>query len=631
MRIILPIKQVPETAAVKMDEKTGTMIRDGVEAIINPLDLYAIEAAIRLRDTHGGEIIAVTMGPPKAMSALREAIAMGVDRAVLLSDKAFAGADTWATSYVLAEAIKKLGACDLIICGERATDGDTGQVGPGIAAWLNLPLITYVGHIDVKTGDSGSICTVKREVEDGVERLAMQMPGVLTVIKEVGDPRLPTLRGKQKARAADVPVWGQKELNLDPKNLGLEGSPTRVVKIFRPKVTRTCEKIVVTDSAAAGPAVDKLISFISSRRGSSADTTRTDTAEARRAAVSSTVPTACGKAVCGGIWVLGEQAMGRVQRITHELLTRGRALADARGVPLTAVILGHTFDENDLREVGERGADRVLTLEHPDFAEFTCEPFTAGLAWLVEQEKPEIIIAGATTTGRTVMPCLAIKANTGLTADCTGLEIEPETGNLLQTRPAIGGNIMATIKTPKHRPQMSTVRPRSTPPAPRQAGRTCQIERRAFPMQNLDRRVTRLGFEARSEEQGLSEAETVVCVGRGIKRGENLPLARRLANGLNGALGATRDVVDRGWLDYPHQIGLSGKTVTPKLYVSIGVSGAIQHLAGMQTAETIIAIDQDPEAQIFKVADFGLVGDLFVIVPALIEKLEAANRTAKGA
>lgn len=330
-----------------------------------------------------------------------------------------------------------------------------------------------------------------------------------------------------------------------------------------------------------------------------------------------------------GVWILGEQRDGRVQLITHELLTRGRELADARGVPLTAVILGHRIAEADLVEVGERGADKVLTVEAPELSEFLCEPHTACLAWLVENERPEIIIAGATTSGRTVMPCLSIKAYTGLTADCTGLEIEPETGNLLQTRPAIGGNIMATIKTPKHRPQMATVRPRSTPPAPRQAGRRATIERRIPPSELLKSRVRKIGFDARVEEHGLAEAETVVCVGRGIKRGENLPLARKLADGLNAALGATRDVVDRGWLDYPHQIGLSGKTVTPKLYVSIGVSGAIQHLAGMQTAGTIVAIDQDPEAQIFKVADIGIVGDLFQVVPALVEKLDASR--ASGA
>ncbi|MFP3936984.1 MAG: electron transfer flavoprotein subunit beta/FixA family protein [Phycisphaerae bacterium] len=262
MRFIVPIKQVPETNAVKMDEETGTMIREGVEAIINPLDLYAIELAIRLREQHGGEVICLSMGPPNAEKAIREAVAMGCDSGVLLSDKAFAGSDTWATSYALAGAIQRIGDADLVICGERATDGDTGQVGPGIASFLDLPLATYVGkleHIDENT------CRVRRLIESGYEVLEMDMPAVLTVVKEVADPRLPTLRGKQKARKVDVPRWGQQDVNLDSDKLGLKGSPTRVVKIFRPQVTRQCRKVAAADEESIGPAVDELLAFLRER------------------------------------------------------------------------------------------------------------------------------------------------------------------------------------------------------------------------------------------------------------------------------------------------------------------------------------------------------------------------------
>ncbi len=259
MRIIVPIKQVPETNAVKMDEETGTMIREGVEAIINPLDLYAIETAIRLREAHGGEVIAISMGPPKAIKALKEAIAMGIDSAVLLTDKAFAGSDTWATSYVLAAAIKRMGDCDLIICGERATDGDTGQVGPGIASFLDLPAVTYVGKID--SAGNGT-CRVHRLVENGYEILETDLPAVLTVVKEIADPRLPTLRGKQKAKKVEIPAWGPGDLDVEADKLGLNGSPTRVVKIFRPSVARECEKLPAGDEQAVSEAVDKLVAFL---------------------------------------------------------------------------------------------------------------------------------------------------------------------------------------------------------------------------------------------------------------------------------------------------------------------------------------------------------------------------------
>ena len=204
------------------------------------------------------------------------------------------------------------------------------------------------------------------------------------------------------------------------------------------------------------------------------------------------------------------------------------------------------------------------------------------------------------------MPYVAIKANAGLTADCTLLEYDGDTDNLLQTRPAIGGNIMATIKTPDHRPQMATVRPKSTRPAELQEGRTGEI---IFdtPSVKLSSRIERIKTIPDEEEISLQDAERVVVVGRGIKKAENLPLIKAFADEIGAAIGASRDAVDRGWLSYPHQVGLSGKTITPKLYIGLGVSGAIQHLAGMQTAENIIVVNSDPDAQIFKVADFGIV------------------------
>jgi electron transfer flavoprotein beta subunit len=264
MRIIVPLKQVPETSTVKMDPVTGTMVREGVEAIINPLDLFAIELAVRLKERHGAEVIGLTMGPPKAAAALREAIAMGLDAGVLLSSPGFAGADTWATSYVIAAAIRKLGIPELIICGERATDGDTGQVGPGIAAWLDLPVVSYVSAFCDLAPAS---CRVERMIEDGYETLEMEFPGVLTVVKEAADPRLPTLQGKKRARVAEIPVWGPQDLDVRPEHLGLQGSPTRVVQIFRPKVSRVCTKVFALDGKAIPEAVRQLCAFLDSRGG----------------------------------------------------------------------------------------------------------------------------------------------------------------------------------------------------------------------------------------------------------------------------------------------------------------------------------------------------------------------------
>ena len=259
MRIVVPIKQVPETDNVKMDPETGTMIREGVESIINPLDLYAIELGIGLREEHGGEVIALSMGPKQTTKALREAVAMGCDSAVLLSDKAFAGSDTWATSYALQGAIRKLGDVDLVICGERATDGETGQVGPGIAAFLDWPVASYVCQFEGLTDGRARLI---RMVEGGWQVVSVDLPAVLTVVKEVSDPRLPTLRGKQRAKAADMLTWQAADMTIDAADLGLKGSPTRVVKIERPKVARECRKLVASDDASTAAAVEAVVEFL---------------------------------------------------------------------------------------------------------------------------------------------------------------------------------------------------------------------------------------------------------------------------------------------------------------------------------------------------------------------------------
>jgi len=323
-----------------------------------------------------------------------------------------------------------------------------------------------------------------------------------------------------------------------------------------------------------------------------------------------------------GIWIVAEQRDGRVSRISYELLTRGLELAAKSGAKLSAMIFGNQIEDSGLQQLIECGADRVVCIEGAGLETFLIEPYAACMIKVIDKYKPEIIIAGATSSGRTLMPYVAIKHNTGLTADCTELDFEVGTGNLLQTRPAIGGNILATIKTPDHRPQMATVRPRSARPALIQPGRSGEIIRLKADSEMLKSRIIRQGFVANEDVVALADADTVVAVGRGIKKAENLAMINQLAALLGAAVGATRDVIDRGWMNYPHQIGLSGQTVTPKLYIGIGLSGTIQHLAGMQTAENIIAVNSDPEAQIFKVADFGIAGDLFEIVPLMIARLK---------
>ena len=231
MNIIVCIKQVPETTDVRINPETNTLIREGVKSIINPFDMYAIEEAVRLKEKFGGKATVITMGPPQAEAILREAISLGIDEGALVGDRAFAGSDTWATSYTLAGAIKKLGVFDLIICGKQASDGDTAQVGPGISTHLDIPQVTYVKKIEEVKDKS---MRVERMMEDGFEIIELPLPGLITVVKEINEPRLPSLKGMMRAKSAKITIFTQKELNLDAQNIGLCGSPTQVVKIFTP-------------------------------------------------------------------------------------------------------------------------------------------------------------------------------------------------------------------------------------------------------------------------------------------------------------------------------------------------------------------------------------------------------------
>ena len=235
MKIIVCIKQVPDPEHAKMDEKSGTVVREGVELMVNPFDLYAVEEGLRLKEKMGGEVIAISMGPPQAETALREVIGMGVDRGILLTSRDFAGADTWATSYTLSKACEKIENYDLIICGKQAIDGDTAQVGPGVAAQLGIPQITFVRKIDEINEKN---IKAERLVEGGYEVISSPMPLLITVVKEINEPRLPTLKGRLNAKKAEIAHWGPEEIEAEKDKIGINGSPTKVDEIFTPDLSK---------------------------------------------------------------------------------------------------------------------------------------------------------------------------------------------------------------------------------------------------------------------------------------------------------------------------------------------------------------------------------------------------------
>ncbi|MDR0310419.1 MAG: electron transfer flavoprotein subunit alpha [Acidobacteriota bacterium] len=323
-----------------------------------------------------------------------------------------------------------------------------------------------------------------------------------------------------------------------------------------------------------------------------------------------------------GIWVFAEQNHGRVQEVAYELLATGRRLADDRQGELAAVILGHNVTDAAASLIAA-GADKVYVVDQPVLAEYEANVYADALNQVMAKYKPEVVLAGATAVGRAFFAKAAVRARTGLTADCTALSIDGESGLLHQTRPAFGGNIMATIITPNHRPQMATVRPKvfkTAPPDPNRKGETL-IE--ALKLVAPDTKIVRT--ERDLNAVNIADAEIIVAGGRGLKKGDNLEMLRKLAGLLGGVLGASRACVDAGWCSAAHQVGQTGKTVCPRIYLAFGISGAIQHLEGMRSSDTIIAVNRDANAPIFGVADLGIVGDLFEIAPRLITALETGK------
>lgn len=320
------------------------------------------------------------------------------------------------------------------------------------------------------------------------------------------------------------------------------------------------------------------------------------------------------------IWVFIEHEQGKVSSVSFELLGEGRKLADAIGCKLCGFIFGKEV-EGFIKEAIAYGAEKVYVTESPLLEPYRNDPFACAAVNLIRKYKPEIVLFGATVQGRDFAGTVATTLEAGLTADCTGLDIDPETKYLKQTRPAFGGNIMATILDyPNYRPQMSTVRPKVFPMPPRDDSRNGEVIRESLPMTEDQIRTKVLEFIKGAEAVNLADAEVIVSGGRGIGSAENFKVIRELAKVLRAAVGASRAAVDAGWIPYEHQVGQTGRTVRPKIYFACGISGSIQHQAGMKTSDIIVAINKDPEAPIFKIATYGVVGDLFTIIPMIKEE-----------
>jgi electron transfer flavoprotein alpha subunit len=610
MRAIVLVKQVPDVRAGNVDTKPdGTIDRASAAAIINPADLHAVEAALRLAD----EVWAVTMGPARAEACLREVIALGADHGVLASDRLFAGSDTWATANVLAATVRHLGGADLILCGTSALDGETGHVGPQVAQRLGMPQATMCE--DARLDDDHLV--VRRIVEGGYEIRSLPLPAVVTIAETGFLPRYPTLPGRKRGQKADLISLGAGDLGLDEHSVGLHASPTKVAHMEMVPMPKTECRFVGDDFSIAD-----LV------RSVGGETTQV-------VADGATGPDGAPDAVekgsdqeTAGLWVVCETREGSLAQVSVELISKSVELSSTLGTSVGAVLIGHGLDPAT-EEAARYGADLVLVADDPRLKHYLGLP-EARLAYEAARvRKPEIVLAGATTTGRDLAPRLAAMLDTGIAADCTDLYIDDWSRrdevypNLLhQVRPAMAGGVLATCLCPEQRPQIATVRPGvfRAIPHPRHP----RVESIALELTEEDFSVEILERSLQHAEVGLSEADVVVAGGAGCNAA-NWHLVEDLATAIGGRVGASRAAVEAGLAPRSQQVGQTGSTVNPRLYVACGISGALQHVVGMKGSAMVVAINRDPNAPIFRFANYGIVGDVTDVLPRLTEAFDAAN------
>ncbi|MEK6408610.1 MAG: FAD-binding protein [Acidobacteriota bacterium] len=604
MRLIVCIKQVPEVAEIKFNPETNTIVREGVPNSVNPFDRRALAEAIRLRDVCGGEVVVFTMGPPQARDALVECLGAGADRAIHLVDKAFAGSDTLATARALALALRRE-HYDIIFCGKYSVDAETGQVGPELAEMLDLPQVT--GATRLELSEDHKQLTIERETDDGFETIECDLPVLLTAAERLIRPIKVKEPQLEAGRAKPIVEVTAAELSADTSIFGFSGSPTWVQEIRSIARTRQVEMI---EGANAEEKAAKLIERLEAC-GALID--RTDGREIEPA------PNATESSSGGEVWAVAELLDGKLRRVSFELLGKGIELARMLNARLAAFVAGADVTTH-AKTLAAHGADRIYLAEDELLTRYTTAAYTSLLAGAINSYSPAVVLLPSTANGRDLAPRVAARLGVGLTADCIDLDVN-EHGALVQHKPAFGGNIIALIYS-RTLPQIATVKPGMLRAAAPNRSRTAEVIDVAMP-KLLDRRARLIEVrkEVPLEVAELDESERIVCVGTGIGGPENLVAIEALARALGAQIGATRRVVDQGWLPRHQQIGLTGRVVSPALYVGIGVRGALNHTIGIQQAGTIVAINIDPNAEIFHTADFGIVGDWAEIVPALIAQL----------
>jgi electron transfer flavoprotein alpha subunit len=603
VKIVVLVKQVPNPKHVRLDPETRRLVREGVPLELNEFDVYAVTEAIRLREAHGGEVVTMTMGPPQAEEALHMTLAMGADRAIHLSDKVFAVADTLGTSRTLAMAVEKEGA-DLVVCGRKTVDSETWQVPPEVGAFLGWEQLTNVDRLELADGRLRS----RRVTDEGFDTYELGLPAVVSVTEGINEGIWPAKRDVEAVDAdGRIDVWTASDLvddvEEDDRRFGQTGSPTRVLAVKDVTPERHGEIAASPEQAA-----ERILELIAEAGGPSASPWDKPGRLGEKPGRSY------------DCWTAVELVDGDPRRVSLELLGKGRELAGKLGGLNVALILGSGLEEV-AREAARHGAERVVLVDDERLAEYHSETFAAALRGVVEGERPHVLLIPSTAQGRDYGPRVAGELELGMTGDCVDLGID-KAGRLIQYKPAYGGNIVSVIMGATT-PQLATVRPGMFAPVePRDDAEAELVE--LAPGELPEPRARLVGREHDADTAGyeLDAATVCICVGKGIGSREALAEIEALAARLGGAVGASRDVTDAGWIPKNRQIGLTGRAIAPRLLIEVGVRGAFEHMAGSVKAGVIVALNANERAPIFEHADVGVVGDWRETLPPLVAGLE---------
>lgn len=609
MKIAVCAKYVPVVSRIQFDYEKKTIIREGVPSEVNPFDLLALVCGVELKSDPRDEVLVLTMGPPQAREGLVECLALGADRAQLLTDRALAGSDTLATARALALALEAEQP-DLVICGRNSSDAETGQVGPELAELLGIPHISQVSELEYHK--DRNYIVARRVTDDGYQLIECPLPALVCVTEGIAPERFADPEELEQAREKPIKETSCAQLSSDQDLFGLAGSPTWVEDIRLVEPSRLGVVIAEEDPAVAAQQVAEHL-----RRRLA------ELAAAESPADRSADPTRYPGQREKSIWVVSESGRDGLRQVTLEMLGKARELSASTRSEVAAVVFGNASSDL-VNQLASYGADRVFVLDNSSLGPVCGRGVVQSLAEAITAAQPYAVLFASTPDGRDLASRIAARLKLGLTGDAIDLEINDK-DQLVQLKPALGGNVIAPILS-KTLPNLVTLRPGLLSPIAPEEGGAAPLEPiietiTPVPCEGADITLLEEHQQEQADGVGLTQAQVVVGVGMGIGGPENLAQIQALVQSVGASLATTRNVVHSGWLPHQIQVGISGRTIAPQVYLAVGIRGAFNHTVGIQKAGVILAINRNHRAAIFKAADYGIVGGWEEYLPPLIEAL----------